>query len=279
MKSDLAKVQDGAVVIDSPRPLIIPDMPAANYHAIEATSATVLKKLHESSPAHVKAGCAEESTEPMVLGSAFHCLTLEPEQFEARYWERPLLDMRRAKDKALCAELNETHRGKTAIGTHELADLKGAAGAIHAHPFVAPMLADSRKEVSLFWHEEDIGPCKCRLDMLAGKVIADLKSTRNAHKDFFRREICFSRHYWIQAAWYFRAARACGLDVSEFVFVAAEIKRPYGVTLHYMDEPELESLQERVWFLARTWSDAVRTGIYPAYPAVKHYVTIGGDDE
>lgn len=275
MTTDLAKSQAREIKESG----IVYDMPAADYHAVDATSATVLKRLHESSPAHVKCGFSEEPSEAMDLGSAFHCLLLEPEHFDNRYWERPLLDMRRSKDKTRFAALNEMHAGKTAIGQFDLADLRASAGAIQAHPFVAPMLKESRKEISLFWNEEDIGLCKCRLDMLAGKVICDLKSTRNAHKDFFRREICFSRHYWIQAAWYYRGARALGLDISEFVFIAAELKRPYGVTLHYMDAPELQSLQERVWFLARTWAEAVRTGVYPAYPAIKHYVTIGGEDE
>lgn len=257
------------------KPGIYEDMPAADYHAVPAVSSSVLKRLHESSPAHAK--LAFKPTSAMDNGSALHCLVLEPSEFEKRYFAATKFKGKGAR--AMKAAEAADNDGKIPLKPFEMQDIRTAAATLQAHPYVAPILADSKKEVSLFWEEDDVGLCKCRLDMLAPTIIADLKSTRCAQPAKFFKEIAFNLNYWIQAAWYWRGARACGLPVQEFAFIAVEIERPYGVTLHFMDDVELNSLQRKIGEMAATWGECLRTGLYPSYPAVRHYVTLGGDDD
>lgn len=258
------------------KPGIYPAMPAADYHAINAVSASILKRLHESSPAHVKAD-PFTPTAAMDNGSALHCLVLEPQHFEARFYSRPKVDGRTKAGKEAIAQASVENEGKTGIAADDMESIRLAGAAIQAHPFVAPLLSDSKREVSLIWEDAEIGTlCKARLDLLAGTTIGDLKTTRNAHPSFFTREIRFERAYWLQGAWYYRGARALGLTIEEFTFIAIELFRPFGVTLHTMDEPELISIQPKIVPLAEQWAECTRTGVYPAYAPMKHYITVGG---
>lgn len=308
-------------------PGIYYDLPAEDYFRVEAVSASILKALHGSSPAHVKAQSAIPS-EAMEKGSALHCLCLDDKgDFDKRYFGRRVIDQRTQEYKireALIVELNKCQddeermmavsaalnppkkkgkkvktpytlipehipeiaaeadalkAGKIPLALAEMDEIRTAAAALRAHPFAAPMLADSKKEVSLFWMDDDIGLCKARFDMLTPRgVIGDLKSTRSADPEFFRREIAWNRKYWIQAAWYYRGACTLGLSIEEFVFIALELSAPFGVTLHVMDAAELQSLQKKVAPLAVQWAQCLQSGVYPSYPPIRHIITMGTEE-
>lgn len=268
------------------------DMPAEKYHAIPAVSASLLKRLYTSFPKHVKE-CPFEATEAMENGTAFHSFLLDRD-FHSRYFVMPDKeeDWRYAPgklEKARHEAVRAANLNKQAITSYTMQCIEAAYNEFRNHPFGAEIAGriaskEVKTEVSLFWMEEredgDSFPCKARLDILDGSTIRDPKTTRSANPRKFQWDVRPTKdglNYWIQAAWYYRAARKCGLDVHAVEFIAIELEKSYGITFHGMDEAELESAQSEVLRLAHQWQRCVDSGVFGNYPAVRHLIALGDE--
>lgn len=283
------------------KPGIVPDMPASAYHSVQAVSASSLMNLKRlGSPAHVKA-CRGEQTDAMEFGSAMHCLVLEHDKFNERYYERRVLEGIKTKNgkaaakpelteegKALLQQDAFENQGKIEILPKDRYTMGTIAAYVQAHPVAGPFVQDSQHEISLFWEDTFDGEtvlCKCRMDMLSkdNQIIGDLKFVSRpakANPEIFPRSILPTRdgwNYWIQAAWYARGAWALGLPVKEFWFLPVETDEPYGISCHVLEESELRGQQVNIEPLARTWAECLRTDIYPSYNCMKNIITIGDE--
>ena len=266
---------------------IIEGMTFADYCLIDSmVNSSTIKTVFAKSPAHAKAQVWKDTT-PLRKGSGLHTEVLEPKLFSDRFYAIPDVNKRKTEGKAEVAWVQSQNPGKSGLELDEIHSIKMCGSALRCHPFVAPMLKDSKKEVVLTW-EEDFGLCKARLDMLRPKEICDLKSTRDAHLLAFGREIVrMDRLYWIQAAIYWRGAKMNKLPVDQFTFVACELVEPYAVTLTYMDEYTLQEAWTKIYPYCERWAEAKKSGVYNAYPPVKNqfvfpdYMTevSGGDEE
>lgn len=285
-------------VAEAIKPGIYYGMPSEQYHAIDAISATRLMKLYVSTPAHVKFG-EREATAAMETGSAMHCMLLEPEKWNERYYDMLELDGKvRTKKGEIAKNPEQTEEGKRLLALHA-AENEGKTAVLAkdrrvmeeireaclVHPIVSQLLNDSKREVSLFWEEQNIGLCKARFDMLGQHFIADLKTVNrpyNANPQAFSWRIVPTRdglNYWVQASWYWHAAKMLKLTIKEFYFAAVEMEKPYGISVHVLEDAELAEGAEKVYGMAMRWAECVRTGHYPAYPCIKNVLTLGGDDE
>lgn len=268
-------------------------VPADIYHAIPAVSSSVLKRLYMSSPKHVKE-CPFESTAAMDLGTAFHSMVLDSD-FYAKHFVLPekRLKWTTAEGKveqAQHAAIIAMNAGKTELTAYAVRCMEAAYHEFRSHPFggeIAGRIASKKTEteVTLIWQEEGdaddgIEPflCKARLDMYDIEVIRDLKTTRNANPKAFMWDILPTRsglNYWLQAGWYYRGAKAIGLNVLGVEFIAIELDGGRGITFHGLDDTELDSMQEQVGNIARQWARCLQTGVYSNYPAIRHMLTIG----
>lgn len=259
---------------------------------------TPLKKCFSHSYAHAALSLEEDiRKECLERGNAWHALTLEPETFDSKYvivngpinkaTGKPYgYDSEAYKKWRAEWEVLDENAGKVQISPEEFRSISISSNMIRKNPVVAHLLADSQKEVTLIW-EEDFGPCKARLDILAAVkgIIADLKSTRNAALQVFAREVHkYDRLYWIQAAWYWRAATQCGIDVNEFLFIAAEMFAPYAMSLHYYEPDQLEEMFHEVYPYAEQFAEQQIAGKYDGYPQIKSMLSVpnfmsAGDDE
>ncbi|NBQ14365.1 MAG: hypothetical protein EBU31_07080 [Proteobacteria bacterium] len=127
------------------------------------------------------------------------------------------------------------------------------------------------REVSVFATDPVIGlPIKARLDAWApgdrGEFIVDIKTTSGlASRSEFERTLA-SYGYGAQAAFYMRVARAAGLKVSEFIFIAVETSDPYGVGCYALDEEIVALFEPEVDRAIEAWAVAKRGGVFRAYP-------------
>lgn len=266
---------------------IIENMSFTEYCMIDAVNSSTIKTVFAKSPAHAKAQVWKDTT-PLRKGSGLHTEVLEPTLFNDRFYRIPDVNKRKNEGKAEIEFVANQNPGKLGLELADIQNIKLCGNALRCHPFVAPMLKDSKKEVVLTW-EEDFGLCKARLDMLRPREIGDLKSTRDAHLLAFGREIFrMDRLYWIQAAIYFRGARMNKLPVDTFTFIACELIEPYAITLSYMDEYTLQESWAKIYPYMERWAEAKKTGVYNAYPPVKNQIvlpewmadeTATGDDE
>lgn len=269
---------------------IIPNMPAAEYHAMPGVSASLLKRLYTSHAKEVYEWPVQ-STPTMDLGTAFHAFMLEPKFFE-KYYIEPPHEMNWAtkegkSEKAAWQAVKEANVGKLSVSRENMKHIEAAATEFKNHPMGIPVcvaLAEktAQTELVLTWDEEEIGPCRARLDLLVrdplDDIIYDFKSTKNAHPRAFQWDVLPTKNglnYWIQAGWYYRGAKANGLNVEAFDFIASELTPAYGLTFHRIEEADLHEMQPKLTLLAQHWAECQKKNVYPNYPAIRHVIALG----
>ena len=210
-------------------PQIIYDLPESEYHSVDATSASLIKKFLISPVDAFDSlyGERKEDTAAMIYGSAMHKLILEGRQaFESAYTkgfdktEFPdALDTVKeivsfmdgqgikatAKNKTELIEECLSHfpdvqfldrlkaaHGRESAGKTPLSasDYNEISGVEWVNKLLPP---NGKSEVSIFWDHPDWGPCKCRLDHLANNgndfKITDLKSFTNSRQKPVERAV------------------------------------------------------------------------------------------
>ncbi len=242
------------------------DMPAADYHAAEALSASGAKKLLRS-PAHYRLARTQQSepTDAMRFGTAVHTLVLEPHRSD-EIVVMPAFNSRSAAGKSERDEWLARHAGCQAFDAATYDRVRRCADAVLAHPAAVELLA-GRREVSLFWRDGHLDvPCKSRFDALREDGgIGDLKTTRNASPDGFRREIG-AYQYHLQAAFYWLAHESV-LDRSPpfFAFVAVENDAPFGVGCYVLQSDAIRAGMRLVNQAMARYRQCLDAGAWPGY--------------
>jgi len=141
------------------------------------------------------------------------------------------------------------------------ADLFTSTELATAEPIVASLLEDPRH-----WHARDLlthgtfkerihwswlgRPCSGEPDV-AGEFLVDLKTTRNAQPEWFKRDALW-RSYHAQLAWYRNGLLLCGSQPpAECYIVAVETSPPYPVTVLRLTERTIEQGER----LCRLWME------------------------
>lgn len=239
---------------------IYEDMPAAQYHAIEAASNSRLSRLVVS-PAHLRAYMEQppKQTDAMVIGSAVHTLALEPHLWPALYAVAGVCSAT-TKGGAPCSNGGSRYLdgawfcgvkghapdeagdpGLTVLSAESAERCQRTAGAIRSHPRISKLLeAGGRAELSVVWTDEDTGLlCKARIDWLAetaaGGVALDIKTTTDASPRGFERVIA-DRGYHRQLAFYEEGLRAHGVELRHLVFAAVEKEPPFACAAYRLDD-------------------------------------------
>jgi exodeoxyribonuclease VIII len=252
---------------------IVEDMPAAVYHAVDALGSSTLRKVLSASPAHAMAALRNrKETASQRLGTALHAALLEPAKFEAQIAIAPECDRKTKDGKATWEAFQLQAEGRTVITVDQGESLAGMVESVKASKAAAGLLRMANvREVSVFATDPLIGlPIKARLDAWApgdrGEFIVDIKTTSAlASRSEFERTLA-SYGYGAQAAFYMRVARAAGLKVSEFIFIAVETSEPYGVACYALDEEVVALFDPDVDRAIGLWAEAVRSRVFRSYP-------------
>lgn len=241
---------------------LIQQMTDAEYHSIkDRCSASSLKEFRKS-PAHYKLSQDNpKESDSMALGSLFHCLTLQPEEFEKRYVRVSKMDKRtkeykEAAETGLIVVDNETRNSASAM-----------VCSVQQHSKAGKLLSAAEFTEGAIMFEIDDIPCKAKLDFFAMGRVVDLKSTRDASPESFQKD--FVKYgYHIQGAFYRRAARAAGLDCNGFVIIATENSAPYLTAVYELSENALRLGDQIINRLLPIWAECRATENYPGYPEV-----------
>jgi exodeoxyribonuclease VIII len=225
---------------------MIKSIPFPEYLAHPGINAHYLMDMIQRSPAHARwnKDHPQEDTPSLAFGRAFHAAVLEPATLLDRFVCIPEdLDRRTKAGKDEYAKLCAT--GKTLLKLEDMHRVTAMQAAIREHRTARELIGWAMHvEASVFWEQSGF-QCKARLDAVSGSAVVDLKTTTDASKDAFTRTI--QRYgYHIQAAWYMAAARAAGLNVDRFVFVAVETSAPYGVAAYTLDEGYLMAAEHAI---------------------------------
>jgi hypothetical protein len=221
---------------------LINNLPAKDYHAIDALSASSAKLLLKS-PAHYWAEKENPRapTAAMKNGTLTHTLFFEPDKFEEEYAVMPKYDKRTKFGKEAAEQFEEANQGKTVIDEYAYQRAKEIVAAANANPLVAELMANGGDaEVTMQWDQYGV-KCKARVDYLTSATMLDLKTCSDASPSGFARQIAaFSYH--LQAAHYANGFREItGFELDRFIFVAVESEPPYATGVYVIDEAGLWS--------------------------------------
>jgi hypothetical protein len=277
LMEQLANSLSAPASLPCPEPGVYPGTPMLDYHRWSCASNSRLTKLLRS-PAHLKAYLDEpdDDTNALTMGRAAHSAILEPDDFVKRYGRSSGVDRRTKAGKQEWDDLlTEFGVGYVLKPDDYDAALK-MRDSVFSHASASKLLKGAGDvEFSVVWdaryEDDDTGAvqrCKARLDKfstaIAGGVIIDLKTTRDASPREFERSI-FSHGYHRQGFLYLDAARAAGLDASHYVIVAVEKEPPYAVAVYRITEGAIEAGGEQVRGLLRTYAMCETLGEWPCY--------------
>lgn len=264
-------------------------MKLADYHALPVASNSRLARLKKS-PAHLLQYLSErhEDTDATRLGNAVHCAILEPDDFDARYTvaERcSALTEKKTQCKSsglhyhadagwLCGTHAKAFNGfdeaRTVLKPDDHAACLGIRDSVYKLSTTCQLLASDERELTAVFPAFDTDVlAKARFDCLspviAGGVIVDLKTTRDAGRREFERSI-YSYGYHRQAALYLDGAAACQLPAKHFVHVAIEKEPPYAVAVYRLTEGAIDAGEQELLPLLALYAECMESGVFPAYP-------------
>jgi exodeoxyribonuclease VIII len=249
-------------------PGFYPDVPRADYDAIEAINFSTIKHAARSL-AHYRHSLDNPTsqTPAMALGQAVHLAVFEPAEFRGSVIVEPDVDGRTKEGKAARAAFAAASAGKTVIQHDDVHTINSMASAIQAHGTAATLLAlPRRNEATAVWTDPATGLlCKARMDAwIDDGIVCDLKTTQDARPSAFSRTIA-QYQYHLQAAIYLEAIRrTLGIEAS-FVWIAVESSAPHGVAVYEAAPDTLgEGEHIRAQLMAAVAS-ARKTGKYPGY--------------
>ena len=256
------------------KPGIYPQMPAEEYHAIDACSSSRLKLLKRS-PAHCKWSIDfpnENKSPALVTGSAVHCAVLEPECFDSRYVVKPKFSGKGSV--AARAEWESANEGKgDIIDADDRMLAQRLTVELYGHRIAGPVLRQkSQVEISGIWTDSATGLlCKLRSDAVSEKLrmVVDLKTTDDASPGAFSASI-FKYGYHRQGAMYLDGWKALGIEYRHYCIIAVEKKAPYGVAVYRLNTEgraiELGRKENRA--LIGRYAQCKAENNWPSYPEV-----------
>ena len=212
------------------QPGIYPDIPADQYHAGPGYSKSQLDLVRRA-PGLIQWARNSPYThsDAADIGTAVHCLLLEPDQFADRYALEPQINRRTnaGKEEAERFAAENAHKGILSADDYE--QILAMRQSVMAHPEARALLEmPGESESSVYWLEPTTGLlCRCRPDRWArsARVMIDVKTTDDAAK--FHWSVRDYR-YDVQAAFYSDGAAAVGAAVDLFVFVVVGKRREMG---------------------------------------------------
>lgn len=186
-----------------------------------------------------------EPTKAMELGTALHCLLMEPKKFEQEYIILPKLEinsnfykiesqkpnflqnfaLRKAKD----AKTFEYIGSKQDISEKDFNHIKTAVDRVKSLSTARELLKSGVSEVSIFWKDKETGlMCKCRHDYLTPWHSVDYKSMADKISKNKINKTIAEYQYYLQDAWYLEGLKR----IKEFL-IKNNVIAPQGVNQNW----------------------------------------------
>lgn len=269
----------------------IHDVPASEYHAFRAASASGLRVIHAKTPAHLRQSWDDQDKPSLalVLGTLIHHVVLEPhvplprialvpETYTIPADSKPAKGApgpgevvpwnNRAKWCRDWRALQEA-AGKIVLDAEDMATVRECAESVGQCAEASELLRTSaHRESTLAWETEARTPCKARLDAWGDGIIVDIKTTTDASPDGFRRH-AYDLGYHLQAAWYVDGLEALTGWKASFYFVAVE-KDSRLVTVHHATHDFLQRGREAYGRALAQFEEAWASGVWAGYASGIH---------
>ncbi len=228
-------------------------MSEQDYFAIDAINNSLLSHMSPT-PLHCLEYMQADEDEPTpakLFGKMLHKAVLELDDFDNFYIQRPA-DLKKPTPRQIDAANPSASTVKQVRAWNSFLEDVGdrtiitpddykAAETIRARfggsEIAGTLLTDSRKEVVIVWEDPEFGCLmKIRIDILKDAIICDVKTTRNAEYNAFRRDVA-NYGYHRQHAVYSDGYEAhFGESPEGFIILAVENVPPYACVSYMLDE-------------------------------------------
>jgi hypothetical protein len=228
---------------------VVRGMPADQYLATKALSASGAWLLSESCPAHFwhaspwNPDREADNERHFDIGKALHLAVLQPDDLARAI---VIIDADNYRTKAAQTLRDEAYEaGKTPLLAQELDVVIAMDRAIHADPYAAELLGDgdpADNEVSFFWEDQHGTPCKARADRISRKhrAILDLKTAACAAPRAWQAA-AFRDGHPLRAPFYLDGwEMASGECLRRYAFIVVEKEPPHVVQIYDLDERAME---------------------------------------
>lgn len=220
----------------------------------------------------------EKPTDAMLLGSVFHCLSLEHrlpegEKFNDKYVVAPSFNKRTNAGKEDFAKFEQDNKGKEVITG---AMFQAATNMSEAVRFSAKKYIEGLEaaEFKLEWEHESGIEILSFLDGVGGDYFLELKSCQNASPVVFQRQAWWDG-YVHQVALYGEGMNRIKI-VLPAVIVACESSPPYGVSINRISEEQIEEVYREVNFYINEFAEWLQD---PTKADYQHWVPLLGYHE
>jgi hypothetical protein len=268
---------------------IIPNLPAAEYHARPEISKHGLDDFHKC-PAWFKyrRENPQETTPALRWGSIVDEAVFMPTEFAANSVvlpadapSRPTERNRKAKkpsEETIKAiefwdKFDAENSGREVITAEENIALTRTFHAIHGHPSAAKLFDCGERLIqsSLFWTDPQTGVAmRARPDMIVRRpeqdrdIIVDLKTAESAEREAFGKA-ANSWRYHVQAAIYSAAWKQITGRDAAFVFIVVEKKEPYFVATYVASPRMLATGEKHFRRDLAAYAACLESGNWPGY--------------
>ena len=235
------------------------------YGDITKVTNSHLKVLTEGGPEalenYFKYG--SEDKPAYAFGRAFHCLILEPEEFNNRYYimdDRDICEeiggarpTTTKKYKAWLEEIQPEVEGKEILAIDDFEKLSKMEDKLYSIPQVRTLLENTKREV-VYQAEIDGVECKGKLDAVKpNEMIIDLKTTSSAPTPYNFAKDFRNYNYDRQMAFYSKLA-----DVPSACIIAIQKTAPYTVGVYLLSEETMNQGIEKYQFALDLYKNQYR---------------------
>lgn len=211
----------------------------------------------------------DEKTAALDLGTALHCLLLEPDEFSKRFMIGPEVNRRTTAGKQKEQDFLDMceQQGITPITHDDNRKLRLMRDSAFAHPVARWMLeTEGKAEASIYWNDRDTQVLsRCRPDKLIAEFnwCVDVKSTADIGK--FQKDF-YSYRYHVQDAFYSDGydAQFCEVPTFAFLVVSSSIDcGRYPVQVFIMDQQAKDAGRAEYKRNLTTYSDCLARNEWP----------------
>src|SRR6267154_5068390 len=224
------------------------DIEDHEYHTSEGISRSGIM-LFKKSPMHYwnkyknpNRSFEDDTTPQQLLGKAAHCILLEPQEFENRYFSiTEKLDRRTKAGKEKWEALHIEHEGKQILTTDMYEQVINIRDSVNSDKYAAEFLKGAQVEKSIYWKDCNTNVlCKARPDIWHANMICDIKTTNDASSNSFQRSMA-QYGYHIQAAMIQDGIHHIQHNrITDYVFIAIETVAPYAVGIYILDKESIQ---------------------------------------
>jgi len=235
----------------------------SNYYSDHTRVSNSMLSVLKKSPSEFKRiyidGEDRKETPSMRIGTALHCLVLEPNEFRRRYAVIPEINRKTKEGKEAFAAWSAFHHASIHLEQSEIVKINEMALAIWGSSLPTRLLSYPGNDASVSIEKPiefdwlDIA-CNAKIDLVGRGAVVDLKSTADPSPSGFARSV-LSFGYHRQAAFYLHGCREVYQGIRDFIFVCVGNSAPFDVACYTLSEELLEQGRLEVEALLREYRD------------------------